>query len=389
MSKLPDFEGLAMFAKVAEERSYAGAARSTGVSVATVSRAVSRLEDRLGSRLFNRSSRRLALTDFGREFADRAAHVCAEAEDIEYAALETAKRPRGLVRLAAPMSFGTRWVGPILPDFFRQYPDIAVDLHLSDDKVDLIGDGFDAALRIAVLEDSSLVAKRLTPVGRFIVATPSYLARYGHPHHPDDLTAHRCLGYAYRAKHDVWRFTNKSGDSAAVTPVGPLRVTNVDALIPTLLAGLAIAELPEFIAFDLLRTGKVEVLLPDWSMSLGGLYFVTPTARSRSAKVEALSSFLTERFVTARLAGPIYLIVELPEACVGVGSCPDPSLQARQSCAILRTSAIPHWAARETRRRICWDESLEVDPPPAHDAVDFAVRADLHDLGELRQLIRR
>jgi DNA-binding transcriptional LysR family regulator len=182
MSKLPDFEGLAMFAKVAEERSYAGAARSTGVSVATVSRAVSRLEDRLGSRLFNRSSRRLALNDFGREFADRAAHVCAEAEDVEYAALETAKRPRGLVRLAAPMSFGTRWVGPILPDFFRQYPDIAVDLHLSDDKVDLIGDGFDAALRIAVLEDSSLVAKRLAPVGRFIVATPSYLARYGHPY---------------------------------------------------------------------------------------------------------------------------------------------------------------------------------------------------------------
>jgi DNA-binding transcriptional LysR family regulator len=255
MSKLPDFEGLAMFAKVAEERSYAGAARSTGVSVATVSRAVSRLEDRLGSRLFNRSSRRLALTDFGREFADRAAHVCAEAEDVEYAALETAKRPRGLVRLAAPMSFGTRWVGPILPDFFRQYPDIAVDLHLSDD--------LSGAL------------------------WPSL--------YPDDLTAHRCLGYAYRAKHDVWRFTNKSGDSAAVTPVGPLRVTNVDALIPTLLAGLAIAELPEFIAFDLLRTGKVEVLLPDWSMSLGGLYFVTPTARSRSAKVEALSSFLTER----------------------------------------------------------------------------------------------
>jgi DNA-binding transcriptional LysR family regulator len=158
MSKLPDFEGLAMFAKVAEERSYAGAARSMGVSVATVSRAVSRLEDRLGGRLFNRSSRRLALTDFGREFADRAARIYAEAEEIECVALETARRPRGVVRLAVPMSFGTCWVAPILPDFFRQYPDIAVDLHLSDEKVDLIGDGFDAALQPTAAPRSSRAA---------------------------------------------------------------------------------------------------------------------------------------------------------------------------------------------------------------------------------------
>src|SRR5580700_6794390 len=295
MSKLPDLEGLAMFAKVAEERSYAGAARSTGVSVATLSRAVSRLEDRLGGRLFNRSSRQLALTEFGREFADRAARIYAEAQDIECIALETARRPRGVVRLAVPMSFGTRWVAPVLPDFFRQYPDIAVNLHLSDEKVDLIGNGFDAALRIGVLEDSSLIAKRLAPVRRFVVAAPSYLAHCGRPNHPDDLTGHHCLGYAYRAKRDVWRFTNKVGKSATVRPVGPLQATNVDALIPTLLAGLAIAELPEFIAFDLLRTGKVEALLPDWTMEIGGLYFVTPTARARSAKVEALSSFLGER----------------------------------------------------------------------------------------------
>ena len=295
MPKLPDFEGLAMFAKVAEERSYAGAARSMGVSVATVSRAVSRLEDRLGGRLFNRSSRSLALTDFGSGLADRAARIYAEAEDIEHVALETARRPRGLVRLAVPMAFGVRWVAPNLPDFFRRYPDIAVDLHLSDEKIDVIGDGFDAALRIAVLENSSLVAKRLAPVRRFIVAAPSYVARFGRPRHPDDLSAHHCLGYAYRAKRDVWRFTNAAGEVASVTPIGPLRVTNVDALIPTLLAGLAIAELPEFMVFDLLRTGQVEALLPEWSMALGGLYFITPTARARSAKVEALSAFLTER----------------------------------------------------------------------------------------------
>ena len=289
-----------MFAKVAEEGSYAGAARTMGVSVATVSRAVSRLEDRLGGRLFNRTSRQLALTDFGQGLADRATHIYAEAEEIEHAALETAKRPRGLVRLAVPMSFGVRWVAPILPEFFRLYPDISVDLHLSDDKVDLIGDGFDAALRIAVLEDSSLIAKQLATVQRFIVAAPSYLSRYGRPQHPDELTAHHCLGYAYRARRDVWRFTHKGGGSATVTPVGPLRVTNVEALIPTLLAGQAIGELPEFIAFELIRSGQVEPLLPEWTMALGGLFFVTPTTRARSAKVAALASFLTERLSRPR-----------------------------------------------------------------------------------------
>jgi DNA-binding transcriptional LysR family regulator len=295
MSKLPDFEGLAMFAKVAQEGSYIGAARTMGVSVATVSRAVSRLEDRLGGRLFNRSSRQFALTEFGQGLADRATHIYAEAEEIEHTALETSKRPRGLVRLAVPMTFGNRWVAPLLPEFFRLYPDVSVDLHLSDDRVDLISDGFDAAVRIAVLEDSSLVAKQLATVRRFIVAAPTYLSRYGRPQQPDDLTAHHCLGYAYRARRDVWRFTSKDGRVAAVTPVGPLRVTNVEALIPTLLAGQAIGELPEFIAFDLIKSGRIEAILPDWSMALGGLYFVTPTTRARSAKVAALSTFLTER----------------------------------------------------------------------------------------------
>ena len=295
MPKLPDFEGLAMFAKVAEEGSYAGAARAMDVSVATVSRAVSRLEDRLGGRLFNRTSRHLALTEFGQGLAGRATNIYAEAEAIEHTALETAKRPRGLVRLAVPMAFGNRWVAPLLPEFFRLYPDISVDLHLSDDQVDLISDGFDAALRIAVLEESSLVAKQLTTVRRFILAAPAYLSRYGRPQQPDDLTAHHCLGYAYRARRDVWRFTHGDGRTATVTPVGPLRVTNVEALIPTLLAGQAIGELPEFIASDLIQSGRLEMILPDWAMALGGLYFVTPTTRARSAKVAALSTFLTER----------------------------------------------------------------------------------------------
>src|SRR6202049_4442889 len=148
MSKLPDFEGLAMFAKVAEERSFASAARTVGVSVATVSRAVTRLEERLGGRLFNRTSRRLALTDYGHTLAERAAKIYADAEEPEAFARETSSRPRALVKLAAPLTFGARWVAPQLPEFFRTYPDISVDLHLTDAQTDLIGDGLDAAPRL-------------------------------------------------------------------------------------------------------------------------------------------------------------------------------------------------------------------------------------------------
>ena len=300
MSKLPDFEGLAMFGKVAEEGSFAAAATAMGVSVATVSRAVSRLEERLGGRLFNRTSRRLALTDYGRSLAERAARIYAEAEEAEDFARETSSRPRGLVKLAVPLSFGVRRVAALLPEFFRTYPDISVDLHSSDAQADLIGEGFDAALRIAVMEDSSLVARLIAPVRRFVVASPAYLSQYGCPQHPRDLGTHQCLSYINRNRRDVWRFTHtKNGEECTITPTGMLRVTNLEALLPTVLAGLAITEIPEFIATQYLREKQLEPVLDDWRLPEGGLYFVTPTARARPAKVSALADFFTSRLAAA------------------------------------------------------------------------------------------
>jgi DNA-binding transcriptional LysR family regulator len=300
MSNLPDFEGLAMFAKVAEERSFASAARAMGVSVATVSRAVTRLEERLGGRLFNRTSRRLGLTDYGHRLAERASRIYSEAEKAEDFARATSSKPRGLVKLAAPLSFGARWVAPILPAFFRQYPDVAIELHLTDAHTDLIGGGFDAALRIAVMEDSSLVARLIVPVRRFLVASPSYIARYGRPQHPHDLGAHHCLSYANRATRDVWRFTHRrSGEECLIAPTGPLRGTSVEALLPTVLEGLAITELPEFAATQYFREKQLEPLLSDWRLPEGGLYFVTPTARARPAKVSALADFLIAKLTDA------------------------------------------------------------------------------------------
>ena len=292
MSKLPDLEGLAIFAKVVEMRSFAGAAEELGLSKATVSKAVTRLETRLGARLFNRTSRRLALTDAGQSLVEPATRVLVEGEDAENAAMAQSAAPRGLVRLAAPMSFGLSDVAPILPDFLAAYPGVSVDLHLSDATVDLIGMGFDAALRIAALPDSSLVARRLRPMKRYVVGAPAYLERRGRPTHPGHLAEHSCLGYAYLPTPDTWRFVNAAGEEVSVRPAGPLRVNNADALMPALIAGAGLAVLPDFIAGVALADGRLEAVMPDWTPPPIALHLVTPPGGPRPARVEALVAFL-------------------------------------------------------------------------------------------------
>src|ERR1700685_4383906 len=250
MARLPDFEGFAIFAKVVELRSFAGAASELALSKATVSKAVGRLEGRLGARLFNRTSRRLALTDAGQKLSGRAQRLLADGEAAENETLAQSVAPRGLVRLAVPMTFGVKSVGPILPEFLQAYPDVSIDLHLSDAMVDLIGEGFDAGLRIASLPDSSLIARRLCAMPRHTVASPAYLKRHGRPTAPTHLAQHRCLGYAYLSTPDVWHYTNAQGEQVSVRPAGPLRVNNGEAVLPAVIAGLGIADLPDFIIGD-------------------------------------------------------------------------------------------------------------------------------------------
>ena len=300
MAKLPDFEALAIFAKVVELRSFAAASSELALSKATVSKAVSRLEERLGARLFNRTSRRLALTDAGQKLAEPAGRLLADGEAAESEALAQSATPRGLVRLAVPMTFGVRTVAPLLPEFLATYPEVSIDLHLSDAIIDLIGEGFDAGLRIARLPDSSLIARRLCSMPRFTVAAPSYLKRHGRPTHPMHLADHKCFGYAYLSSAGIWHYTNASGEQASVRPGCQLRVNNGEAVMPCLLAGLGIADLPEFIVGDAVRSGEVEVILKGWKQPEGAVHLVTPPGGPRPARVEVLADFLMKHFAKAK-----------------------------------------------------------------------------------------
>src|SRR4051794_29696583 len=300
MAKLPDFEALAIFAKVVELRSFAAAAAELALSRATVSKAVSRLEARLGARLFNRTSRRLALTDAGQKLAERAGRLLADGEAAESEALAQSVAPRGLVRLAVPMTFGVKAVAPLLPEFLLQYPDVSIDLHLSDAMVDLIGEGFDAGLRIARLPDSSLVARRLCGMPRYTVASPAYLKQHGRPTHPMQLAQHRCLGYSYLSTAGIWHYTNSKGEQASVRPAGPLRVNNGEALMPALLAGLGIADLPDFIVRDAVRSGGVEVILKGRKQTEGAVHLVAPPGGPGPARGGGLAEFLAKQLGKVR-----------------------------------------------------------------------------------------
>src|SRR5229473_3545387 len=313
MSKLPDFEGLVIFAKVVEMRSFVAAARELQLSKATISKAVSRVETRLGTRLFNRSSRRLALTDTGRRLSSRAAHILAEGEAAEDDALAQSTAPRGLVRLAAPTSFGVLHLAPLLPEFLATYSEVSIDLHLSDAMVDIIGDGFDAAIRVAVLPDSSLVARRLCQMPRYLVGSPTYLNKHGRPKHPLHLATHLCIGYSYTMTAETWRFKHKDGKSATVRrPPGPLRVNNGDAMMPALIAGTGLGILPEFFVRDALADGRLERLLPDWSLPAGAVYWVTPPGGLRPKRVEVLGDFLAQRLSPRTAHGATAALASIP-----------------------------------------------------------------------------
>ena len=295
--RLPDLEAWAIFASVVEHRSFSAAADAIGLSKATVSKAITRLEAHLGQSLFHRTSRRLALTEAGKPLAEHAARILGEARLAEESANDAATAPTGRVRLAAPMSFGISNVAPLLAEILVAHPGIEIDLHLSDARVDIVAEGFDVALRIAELPDSSLRARRLCSIQAHLVASPAYLARHGTPTHPAQLGEHRLFGYSNIV--GPLRF-HRAGDSdVSVRIQGPLTANSGEAILPALIAGLGIARLPEFIIGPHLESGALVTILDNWAPAPIGLHLLTPPSPLRPARVEALIAFLSARLKDA------------------------------------------------------------------------------------------
>lgn len=296
MKTIPDLEAWAIFARVAELRSFTAAAEMLGLSNATVSKAITRLEKHLGLTLFHRTTRTLSLTPSGQALAGRAAALLSDAEAAEECAREEATGPRGLVRVAAPMSFGVANVAPALPKLLAQCPGLSIDLQLSDETVDVIEGGIDVALRIGALPDSTLKVRRLASIPTLLAAAPAYLKARGEPDRPEQLVDHNCFAYSNAPRPHRMRLIHRDGREVAIAPRGPLITNNGEAMLPALVAGHGIALLPEFILRQDLQAGRLAHILPEWSGPPIALHLVMPSSGPRPARVSAVIDFFSQTF---------------------------------------------------------------------------------------------
>jgi DNA-binding transcriptional LysR family regulator len=286
----------AVFARVAETGSFSRAARDLGLSKATVSKRVAELEAALGVALVARTTRRAALTEAGERALVRAQRIVEEADAARDEAVEARSAPKGRLKVAAPLSFGLLYLADALPAFLTAYPDINLDLALADKTVDLIGEGFDVAVRIRPPEDSSLVMRKLAPVHTHVVATPDYWRRHGRPSRPEDLSQHTVFTYANTPQNVAWRFDGPDGERVTVRLDARVIYDNAGAIQASLCAGLGVARQPDFIAWQDLASGRLEPVLEEWESQDMWLHILTPPGRNPPRKVRAFSDFMHERF---------------------------------------------------------------------------------------------
>lgn len=289
--------GMQVFSRSAHAGSISAAARQMGLSPGMATKHLDALEGRLGVRLFHRSTRRLTLTEPGQQYLELCTRLLPELDEVEALIASQRVEATGLLRLNAPLSFGVRYLAPLIPAFTEKHPRVTVDLGLNDRVVDLMDEGWDLTIRVGRLKDSRLISRKLAESPMIVCAAPAYWARHGHPRLWGDLQQHNCLGFAFTniAKHDEWFFGRNRERSIAVK--GTLRANNGDALVAAATAGLGVLYEPQFIVAEAIRQGLLEeVKLDQPTADLGGIHLVYAPDRSPPAKVRAMIDFLVAAF---------------------------------------------------------------------------------------------
>jgi DNA-binding transcriptional LysR family regulator len=293
MDRLTEMEA---FVQVVDHGGFTDAARKMGLSKSAVSKHVSALEGRLAVRLLNRTTRRVSPTEVGLAYYDRARAVLTQAEEADSMVTAMQATPKGSLRVSAPVSFGVTQVAPAVAEFLRGHPEVDVNMVLDDRFVELLAEGFDVAIRIGNLPDSSLKARKLTGTRSVIAASPAYLAEAGTPRSIDDLGQHRLLHYSQLSSGNFWRLRTTGGEERQVRVGGRLTVNNGEALMRAAEAGLGIAQIPSFMLGDALESGRLVELLPDRPPEILGIYAVYPQGRFPQPKLRAFIDFMAEHF---------------------------------------------------------------------------------------------
>lgn len=290
-----DFNEMVIFVKVVEAGNFTAAAGNLGLPKSTVSRKIGQLETRLGARLLQRTTRRVRTTELGALYYDRCARLVAEAEEAERAISQCQEQPRGLLRITLPVDIGISIMPAITGEFMQQYPEIELQVDVSDRVVDLVGEGFDMAIRAGMLEDSTLVAHRLYTDRMLVCATPAYFEQRGLPEEPEELKQHNCVLFTAQRSSEVLKFHGPHGN-VAVEIRGRLGINNLNAIRRACLTGTVVGLLPEILCQDLIASGQLVSVLNEWRVREGGIYAVYPSPRHLTPKVRSMINFLDHHF---------------------------------------------------------------------------------------------
>jgi DNA-binding transcriptional LysR family regulator len=292
------FDDMTVFVRAVEVGSFSGAAQQLGIAKSIVSRRILSLESRLGTSMFHRSTRRLSLTETGLAYYERARRILADLAEAEDLASQLQGELKGRLKVAAPMSFGYRHLSPVVTDFLRAHPQVDIELDLNDRRVDLISDGFDIAVRIGSLPDSSIISRTLAPCRHVVCASPAYIASHGRPQIPAELASesHVCLAYNNRPRAEQWRFQIDDVWTDVPVKARHIHSNNGDILCEAAVAGLGIIVLPTFIVSDAVARGALEVLLTGYEVASPSILAVWPPSRHVSGKVRAFVDLLAKRF---------------------------------------------------------------------------------------------